>query len=223
MTGVTAQLAPVAAPTGPRERRVRLGHLALAVALIVVGALGTVALVTAVSAEGEYLALNRDVDFGQKLVPDDLRVVRISDAPGLSPVAAKELDRVVGLYAAVPLSQGSLLTAAQVTNQPIPGPGQHVLGITLRSDRLPATLPKPGESVLLVATPGQAGSNDDPAAPPPTWSATVVRVAGSGAGGFLGSGGSGTVTLDVAVTAADGPSVATLAANNRLVVILAGG
>src|SRR5690606_4456636 len=43
----------------------------------------------------------------------------------------KDLDRVVGLYAAIPLVEGTLLTAAQLTAQPLPGPGQQVLGITL--------------------------------------------------------------------------------------------
>lgn len=215
--------APVAAPRGPRERRVRFGHLALAVTLIVIGALGTVALVTAVSADGEYLALSRDVDFGAQLAEEDLAVVRVTNTPGLKPVPARDLDRVVGLYANVPLSEGTLLTAAQVTNQPIPGPGQHVLGITLRNDRLPATEPRPGDPVLLVATASQGSpDSDDPPSAPRTWSATVIRVAGSGSGGILGGDGASTVTLDVAVATADGPTVATLAASNRLVVILTG-
>lgn len=220
---IAAAPAPIAAPTGPRERRLRFGHLALAVALVVVGALGTVALVTAASATGEYLALRRDVDFGARLTADDLTVVRINAAPGLKPVAARDLERVVGLYAAVPLSEGTLLTAAQLTNQPIPGPGQQVLGITLSGDRLPATRPEPGDRVLLVATPAQgAAAGEDSQAPPRTWAATVVTVVGSGTGGILGRGGVETVTLDVSVAAADGPTVATLAAADRLVVVLVG-
>jgi len=219
---VAAPPAPIPAPTGPRERRLRFGHLALAVALVVVGALGTVALVTAASATGEYLALRRDVDFGARLTADDLTVVRINAAPGLKPVAASDLERVVGLYAAVPLSEGTLLTAAQLTNQPLPGPGQQVLGITLSGDRLPATRPEPGDRVLLVATPAQGAAAGEDQAPPRTWAATVVKVVGSGSGGFLGRGGLETVTLDVSVPAADGPTVATLAATDRLVVVLSG-
>src|SRR5690606_31376386 len=196
----------------------------LAVALVVVGALGTAALVTAASASGEYLALRRDVAFAAQLTADDLTVVRINAAPGLRPVPARDLDRVVGLYAAVPLSEGTLLTAAQLTDRPVPGPGQQVLGITLSGDRLPATRPDPGDRILLVATPAQGavGGDDDPATAPPTWTATVVRVVGSGSGGLLGRGGTETVTLDVAVSAADGPTVATMAATDRLVVLLTG-
>lgn len=202
----------------------RFGHLALAVALVVVGALGTAALVTAASASGEYLALRRDVAFAAQLTADDLTVVRINAAPGLRPVPARDLDRVVGLYAAVPLSEGTLLTAAQLTDRPVPGPGQQVLGITLSGDRLPATRPDPGDRILLVATPAQGAvaGDGDAASSPPTWTATVVRVVGSDSGSLLGRGGTETVTLDVAVSAADGPVVATMAATDRLVVLLTG-
>jgi hypothetical protein len=212
---------PVAAPSGPRERRLRLGHTALAVALIVVGALGTTTLVAAASADGEYLALSRDVDFGARLTAEDLIPVRLSTAPGLDPVAARDLHRVVGAYATMRLARGTLLTPAQVTAEPVPGPGEHVVGITLRGDRLPARHPRPGDPVLLVATPERSAG--DTTGTPQTWAATVTAVAGSGSGGFLsGATATGTVTIDVALPAAHGPTVATLAAADRIVVILGG-
>lgn len=205
---------------GVRERRVRPSQLALAVALIVVGALGTTTLVAAASADGEYLALGRDVDFGARLTEDDLVTVRVADAPGIEPIAAADLDRVVGAYAAMRLARGTLLTPAQVTTEPVPAVGENVVGITLRGDRLPATRPRPGDAVLLVATPERHSGEVDLAASPTTWPATVTAVAGSGSSGFLGGGGSDTVTLDVALPAADGPTVATLAAADRIVVVL---
>lgn len=224
MTDTLRAAQPIAAPQGPRERRVRVGHLALAIALIVIGALGTTALVVTVAGEGEYLALSRDVDFGAQLRSEDLVAVQMSSAPGLDPVAASDIDRVVGAYATMPLAAGALLTPAQVTAEPIPGPGENVVGITLRGDRLPAHRLRPGDPILLVAIAERSsvGSADDVDRPPQTWQATVTAVAGGDSGGFLGGGGSGGITLDVAVPAADGPTVATLAAANRLVVVLAG-
>ena len=170
-TAVAYPTAPVAAPAGPRERRLRFGHLALAVALMAVGALGTVALVTAVSTTGEYLALQRDMAANAELTADDLTVVRINTAPGLRPVAAKDLDRVVGLYAAIPLVEGTLLTAAQLTAQPLPGPGQQVLGITLGSDRLPATRPH-HQAIGCCSWPPR---REDP---PPVTSHRILRAPG---------------------------------------------
>jgi hypothetical protein len=216
--------AVAAAPRRPRERRVRIGHAALAVALMAVGGLGTAALVESVSATGAYLAVARDVGFGTELTEDDLTTVRVSTAPGLTPIAAGDLSRVVGLYAAMPLAAGTLLTPGHVTAERMPGPGQHILGITVRDDRLPARRPLPGEPVLLVATEGQgAAPAGQEGAPPATFEATVVEVADSGQGGILGAGGGTAVTLDVLVSAADGPEVASLAAANRVVIVLRSG
>lgn len=214
---------PVAAPAGPAERRMRLGHLALAVALIAVGALGTTGLVTAVSADGEYLALAREVEYGAQITHADLLTVRINRAPGLDPVAADDIDRVVGAYATMRIAAGTLLTPGHLTTTPVPEPGFHVVGVTLRGDRLPARHPRPGEPVLLVATPERSSITGESDHAPQTWPATVTAVSGGDQGGFLGgSGGAGTVTLDVAVPAAQAPTIATLAAANRLVVLLAG-
>src|SRR5690606_8078986 len=117
-----------------------------------------------------------------------LVAVRLTRAPGIDPVPATELDRVVGAYATMRLARGSLLTPAQITTDPVPGPGQHVVGITLGGDRLPAQHPRPGDPVLLVATPDRSATAVD-AGPPRTWRATVTAVAGDGSPGFLGGGG----------------------------------
>lgn len=210
--------APVAAPRWPRERQLRFGQLAAAVALIVVGALGTTALVAAAGADDIYLAVARDVHYGAALTDHDLVDVRIANPPELRPVPARERHRVVGAYATMPLASGTLLTAAHLTATPVPAPGQHVVGITLRGERLPARQPQPGDPVLLVAT-AERGDAD---AATPTWSATVTGVAGHG-GGLLDGGGARTVTLDVAIPAAHGPEIARLAAANRIVVVLDGG
>lgn len=216
----TPAAGPVAAPPGPRERRVRSGHLALATALIAVGALGTATLVTLVSAKGEYLALARDVGYGAELAAEDLAVVRISTPPGLRPWPANERDRAVGNVAAMPLVAGTLLTAAHVTSQRLPAAGEVRLGITLPGDRLPAQPLRPGNLVLLVDTGTDSAAGVGAADPaPPTWQGTVLRVAGGGSGrNLLGAGRIGETTIDVIVTAGQAPTIATLAAHRRLSV-----
>jgi hypothetical protein len=212
-------LGPVAAPGGPRERRVRFGHLALAIALVVVGALGAATLVTVVSAKDEYLALARDVGYGAQLVREDLVVVRITSPPGLRPWPAGEIGRAVGNYATMPLVGGTLLTSAHVTNQRFPAAGEVRLGITLPGDRLPAQPVRPGNLVLLVDTGLDGPGGPAPAAAPRTWQGTVLQVADDGSGGsILGGGRSRETTIDVIVTARDAPTIATLAANNQLSV-----
>lgn len=209
---------PVAAPHGPRERRVRFGHLALAIALVVVGALGTTALVTMVSATDRYLALARDVEFGAEITEADLTVVSLSSPPGLQPWPASERGRAVGNYATMPLAAGTLLTAAHVTNQPLPAPGEVRLGITMAGERLPAQPVRAGNLVLLVDT-GQSNSGGSPNPTPRTWQGTVLGVSDDGSGGgILGGGRGGDVTIDVVLTAADAPVIAALAANDQLSV-----
>lgn len=211
---------PVPAPKGPRERRVRFGHLTLALALIVVGALGTATLVTTVASGGTYLALATDVAYGAPLTDAHLTEVRIPNPPALEPIPASARSRVVGRYATMPLAKGSILTPAQVAAEPLPGPGQRIVGLTLRRDRLPAQVPQPGDVITLVASPDR-GADGDTA--PRTFPATVTAVAGADPGGGFFSSGSRTVTVDVAVTTDDAPEVAVLAADNRITIVLGGG
>jgi hypothetical protein len=194
-TQPTFPVTPVPAPVGPRERRVRLGHLGLAIALVVVGALGD----------------------GAQITNEDLVTVRIGRPPGLDPVPASEINRVVGNYAAMPLAAGTLLTASQVTAERHPGPGEVRLGINLRGERLPAQPIRPGNLLLLVDTSTQNTPTGERPTAPRTWNALLVAVGGGGQGGLL-SGGSRTVTIDVIVAAQDAPVIAGLAANNNLSV-----
>lgn len=218
MNPATAPAGPVAAPHGPRERRVRFGHLALAIALVVVGALGTTALVTMVSATDKYLALAQDVEYGAQITEEDLTVVSITSPPGLEPVAAHQRNRVVGNYAAMPLAKGTLLTDAQVTGQRLPAAGEVRLGITVPGERLPGQPIQSGNLVLLVDT-GQGGPGSGTSDPGPrTWQGTVLDAPQDqrGGGGILGGGQGGEATIDVIVSAADAPMIAALAANDQL-------
>jgi hypothetical protein len=209
-----ATLEPVPAPRRLRERRLRPLHAAAAVAVMILGALGGGVAVMASSASGEYLALARDVPFGQQLTGADLVTVRVGAPPGLDPVPASDRDEVTGLSAAMPLLRGSLLVPGMLTGQPVPA-GQHVVGITVRADRLPTVRPEPGETVQLVAT------GTDTEATVGTWSALVTAISTSD-DGLLAPGRSGVVTLDVAVPAAQAPAVARAAAAGELVVVRTG-
>jgi hypothetical protein len=206
-------LEPVPAPRGLRQRRLRPLHAAAAVAVVIVGALGGAVAVSAAAASGQYLVLARDVSYGAQVSSEDLMTVRIDTPPGMSAVPAADRAEVVGLHAAMPLLRGSLLVAGMLTAEAIPA-GQHVVGITLDGDRLPAQRPAPGETVLLVDI-GQ----DTEGSITGTWRVTVTQVSTS-QDGLLGSGGE--VTLDVAVPAGQAPQVARAAAAGELVVVRTG-
>src|SRR5690606_40500418 len=98
---------------------------------IVLAALGSATLFRAVGPSQEYLALARDVPVGAQVTAADLRVVRLNASPGLTPVPVSEVDQVIGRYAAVPLVAGSLLTPQQLTAEPVPGPGEQLVAVTI--------------------------------------------------------------------------------------------
>lgn len=208
--------APIPVPRQAPQRRWRPGLVALAVALIATGGLSAAYAVTLVGSTHAYLAVAREVQAGSKIEAADLAVVRISADPALRPMTADQLDDVVGKYAAVALFSGALLTEAQLTDVPLGGAGTYLVSIGLPQDRVPAQRVRPGVKVLLVATPDASfGAPDEEDEGTEVFQATVVDIIpGTQPGRYY---------VNVSVADGDGPRIATLAAANRIVIMLAGG
>jgi hypothetical protein len=205
---------PIPTPRVVRERSVRRGRLGVAVALMAVFALAAVALFGYVSRTQPYLALARDVPVGGQLTAADLVTVHLNPAGGLKAVPTSRTNAVVGKYASIALLSGMLLTDASLVDKPFPAPGEQVVGLSLKPGQMPSTPLRPGAPVLLVATGDEPSSSqsDRPATAAPTVPATVVHV--------IAGSRDGTATVSVAVRESDGPLVARLAAQGRLVLTL---
>lgn len=217
-TRTASAVAPIPVPRRAPQRHMRPGLVALAVALIAVGGLAAAYAVTLVGSTRTYLAVARPVAVGAALVPADVTTVRITTDPGLRPISATNVDRVVGRHAAVALVPGTLLTGDQLTDVPIPGPGQSLVGLGLPEDRLPASRVKPGSAVTLVATTQTSGvvqPDSTSTGPPPTFPAVVVDVRKGVR--------DGTLLINVTVSKADAATVAALAASDRIVIVLGEG
>jgi hypothetical protein len=200
--------APVAPPRVVRQRRMRPGLLGLAVLLIALGGLGSAFAITSVRATGSYLAVARAVPVGTVLSADDVVPVQVAGGQGLEPVPADRLDDVVGKRAAVGLTPGTLLTMAQLTDQPLLGPGQQQVAIGLKTSEVPAKELHPGDKLLLVSTPDKNSTAD---APSTRFPATVIDTA---------SPDKSNMVLYVALAVRDVPAVVVLAAENRIAVVL---
>jgi SAF domain len=204
--------APVLPP--PRRRR-RPALLALAVTMVILGALGATYLATSLGQTSPVIAIAREVPWGQTLTAADLVEVRISADPALQPIPYGDRDQVIGLVAATTLTPGSLLTRDALTDQRLPAPGQQLVGVGVSAVQLPTTALRPGDDVLLV--PVAAGSA--PAATevgvPGVVDATVVRTGPPGADGLR--------VVDVLVDAADGPDVAARAAAGLVAIVVVAG
>ncbi|MGC4807935.1 SAF domain-containing protein [Micromonospora sp. DT233] len=201
--------APIAPPKVLRQRRVRPGLLGLAVLLIALGGLGAAFAVTSVRATGTYLAVARPVEVGRTLSADDLITVQVAGGQGLRPVPATQLDEVVGRRAAVSLAPGTLLTPAQLTDDPLLGPGQQQLSLDLDPGQVPAKRLHPGDRVLLVSTPSRNANGQSSGST--RFEATVIDTS---------TPSTSSVVLYVALTARDVPAVVALAAQDRIAVVL---
>lgn len=208
-----------AVAVGELPRRRRWGLTSLGVLLVVLGSVVAFLLVNAVGTTQAYLAVARDVPYGATISPQDLTVVQLNPSSGLRLVPAGQRDRIVGRQAATPLFAGSALSAAQVTDRGVPGPGEQVVGMDLKPGQVPARTLRAGEPVVLVVVPpasvvGVPGTDSD-GGELSTVPATVA--------GVQGARSDGSVRVDVAVAKADGPRVASMAVAGRIVLVATSG
>jgi hypothetical protein len=203
--------APVLPP--PRRRR-RPALLALAVSMVVLGALGATYLATSLGQTTAVIAIAREVPWGQPLTAADLVEARISADPALEPIPYVDRDQVIGLIAATTLRPGSLLTRDALTDQRLPAPGQQLIGVGVSLVQVPTTPLRPGDDVLLVpVAAGSAPATTDEA--PSVVEATVVKSGPPGTDGLR--------VVDVLVDAADGPDVAARAAAGLIAIVVVAG
>ena len=186
---------PIAAPRVVNNRRVRTGGVLLGVLLLVLGAaLSGLALLSA-TRTSSYLAISRPVEVGAQITRDDLTTVELSGGQGLSALSANQIDAVIGQHAAVTLVPGTLVAKAELTTQTLVKPGEAEIGI--RASNL--TFVKAGDQVVLVPLHTAGGV----VAGSISFNATVVDVGAPGS--------DGTVSLHVAVSAAQAPTILTYA------------
>lgn len=199
---------PPRAPV-PRGRR-RPGLVALGVVLVVLGVLSGAWLVRSAGQRVAVLALARPVPFGSVITAGDLTRAQVSVDPSVATVPAGALAQVLGRVAATNLTQGSLLTRAQVTDVAPPAPGQVLVALALPATRMPAGSLQAGDQVLVVDTPPKDA--DPPTLPPSTIPATVVRLGPPDVNGVT--------VVDVTVGSGDGPALAARSATGRIALVL---
>jgi len=206
------------AKAAPRRRSLMQG--ALAVLLIVAGALTAGYVAQRMGSTHDFLGVAKPVGQGAEIKADDLIIVRVNDAIGLKPVPAGRASEVIGKHAVMALVPGTLLTMEQVTDLPIPAPGHQLIGLALDEDQMPASRVTVGAPVLLVVVPpknvpiatGDKETTD--LVPPRTIAGTVIDLKPGTK--------QGTTLVNIEVTTADAPTVAALAADQRIVLALAG-
>jgi len=139
-------------PVPPRERKPALA--ALAVLLILGGALASAYLVIQSGNRVSAIAVARPVAVGEKITAEDLKEVSIGDT-GITYVRWSELDKVVQTYARVPLVEGALLVPDMTTTTQDTAAGRVIVGLSLKAGQLPGGGLEMGQTLALYAVGGR--------------------------------------------------------------------
>ena len=122
-------------PARPRERKPALA--ALAVLLILGGALASMSLVLRSSDTVAAIGVAAQVPRGARIPLEALREVQVA-RDGVAYVPWSQRQSVTSFYAATTLVPGSLLAAQQVSRSGAVAPGQEVVGLALKPGQYPA-------------------------------------------------------------------------------------
>ena len=159
-------------PSAPRERKPALA--ALAVLLVALGAVAAGYLVINAGHRVGAVEITQQVGQGQRIPASAIKEVEIASNSGINYVAWQYANRVAGVYAAVQIPAGTLLTPAMTTATNNLAAGKVQVGLSLKPGQAPANL-LIGQSVEAFGV--------------GTGSGCGAATAGGGAGGT--SGGSG--------------------------------
>lgn len=198
-------------PPLPRQRRRRMFMLGLL--LVLAGALAAGYLYTGMSDRTAVVVVAHDVPVGTQISTADVATTRVAVDAAVAVIPGRQLQQVVGRFAAVDLRKGTLLATSQLTGAVSPRPGQQVVPVAVKLGQLPARGLSPGDQVLVVATPGQQGQDQGTSgngSGPLTQDtpATVDQVSSPDA--------DGNVRLDLLVDARVGPAIVQQASTGRI-------
>lgn len=203
--------APMALPE-TRSRR-RPGVIAIGVALVIVGALGSWFYISNARHTEAVFVTSTDITRGEKIEQTDLATIELAASQKTDAIPADQASEILGKTATVDLPAGSLLTPGAFSNRIEVADDQSIVGFTLSGTQMPSTPLSAGDSIRIVETPVAQG--DPPAETPKTFPATVFTV--------NQNLDKGVWVVNVIVPKSDAAALAARAATGRVALILDGG
>ncbi|WP_165978645.1 hypothetical protein, partial [Actinomadura darangshiensis] len=202
-------------PASPRERKPALA--ALAVLLILGGALASAYLVMASGERVSAIRIAQPVAAGQQIPASALQEVQIGDT-GIQYLAWSERTKVTQRAAAVRLVPGALLTNSMIVPAGAPADGRLTVGLALKPGQLPSAEVDPGRHVMLYAVGG--GTDGGPRPGTVLARDAVVLNVGRGDSGGPTRLRSEQTSVDVAVLPADVAGVTQAASAGTIALAL---
>ncbi|MEV5554305.1 hypothetical protein AB0L44_11645 [Nonomuraea wenchangensis] len=193
-------------PVPPRERKPALA--ALAVLLILGGALATTLLVLNSGGRVSAIRIVQQVGAGQKFPPEALEEVKVA-GEGVDYVSWSQRELVTNSFATVTILPGTLLTNRMgVRASTELGEGKATVGLALKPGQMPAGIEQ-GDRVQVIYVPSRTSQGQTRVLAP---NALVF----SAGGGKSRSGNSGQITVVVDSTAA--PEIVGFASSGEIAV-----
>jgi hypothetical protein len=194
-------------PTAPRERKPVLA--ALAVLLILGGALGAGYLVTKSSKQVQAIEITRQIGAGQRIPLSAMQQVPVPAGTQVGYVAWVYASQVTRYYAAVTIPPGTLLNKSMVATTNRSTAGRAIIGLALKDGQLPRGL-QADDHVDIFFVQNSTQVNGCPGTPGSLLSGNAI-VLGITAPSV--TAGSQDADVQVAVSPADAGAVACAAAN----------
>ncbi|MVO83840.1 hypothetical protein GPA10_03435 [Streptomyces sp. p1417] len=146
-------------PTAPRERKPALA--ALAVLLILVGALGATVLVLRAGDRIEVLKVTQKISAGESVTRDKVSTVMVNEDSGLHYIKESQFGALKKLKAKSSLYPGTVIVGEMFDDKGGLPTGKASVGLALKEGQYPSTL-KQGDTVALyrVAANGSSSSSD---------------------------------------------------------------
>ena len=142
------------------RRRVQVPQLLVAVLLVALSALAALVLFSRVAARDPVLALANDLERGQVITAEDLRVVYLGTDDPISVVPSDGLSSLVGLMAVADLEGGTIVTPAHFVAGAVLADGEGVVGLALSPGEYPTLRLAPGDLVDVISTDPVSGQED---------------------------------------------------------------
>ncbi|MER0447563.1 hypothetical protein ABR738_23930 [Streptomyces sp. Edi4] len=228
-------------PAPPRERKPALA--ALAVLLILIGALGATVLVLRAGDRVEVYKLKGDVAAGHSVSKGQLTTVMVAADNGVDYISPSQYNALTKLRAKSNLYAGSVLVGQMFAPDGGLQAGQAAVGVSLKEGQYPTNL-KDGETVAVYRVGNSAGSGGSSASSGSSGSSGSGKGTSGGAAnsGSTGGGsplvqravvsdtaaqdksfGSGNLALTLTVNTADAAALAQAASAGEVAVVRVAG
>ena len=207
---------PIVVREAAAPRRWTRKGLALAVICVVLGGLVVMFGVANFTKRDTVLVVANAVPVGSTIGPSDVTTAKITSDPALKPISSSDRDTVIGKVALVDLKPGTLFTRDELGSSDGFTPGQVLVALPLKQGQFPARGLSAGQSVLVVATPGNGTNSSAPATGTASTVGTKATVTEVGAS----DPSTGVTVVDVRVAADAGVPLAQLASTGNAAIIL---